>query len=451
MYENSSTMTYKRSSPRGPAAARHRGPGRGGPQPEIEEELSVTRLLIRNIGTLLSGDCECPVLDADQLVVEDGLIVSVGDARGDGADVDQVLDAQGLTVMPGLLDNHVHPVIGDYTPRQRQSDYLEGFVHGGVTTGVSAGEVHLPGRPKDASGTKALAVLAAKAFGNVRPGGFRMHAGALLLEPGLVEEDFPALAADGVHLVGEIGISGVKDVDECAQLTRWAQAAGMTVMVHVGGASVPGSGVIDGEFVVAVRPDVAAHVNGGPTSPTLEDVELILRETQAALEVVHNGNVRAALDVARLLAAEGSMHRLVIGTDSPAGSGVQPLGILRTLSWLTSMAGVPAADAVAAATGNTARVRRLDTGTVGIGAPADLVVVDAPLGSRAKDFCSALEVGDTPAVAMVLIDGRVVVTRSRNTPPPTRTPSLTSSGHGSSSRGHRRTEEPLNTGRSGRA
>jgi len=63
---------------------------------------------------------------------------------------------------------------------------------------------------------------------------------------------------------------------------------------------------------------------------------------------------------------------------------------------------------------------------VRVGAEADLVVTDAPLGSRAKDALGALAIGDTPAVVIVMIDGSVQFTKSRNTPPATRTITYTS-------------------------
>lgn len=379
------------------------------------------RLLITGIGTLLTGRVDEPVADADAVLVEDGRIAAVGSADDLAGDA-PVLDARGATVMPGLIDNHVHPVLGDWTPRQHQVHYLEGFVHGGVTSAVSAGEVHTPNRPKTREGSKALALLAHKSFAAGRVGGARVHGGALLLEDGLTEQDFQELAAQGVHLVGEIGISSVQDPETAAQMTRWAQAAGMTVTVHVGGKSVPTSSTVDGEFVVTVRPDVAAHVNGGPTATSTEDVERILEETDAVVEVVHNGNVRAARDVARLVADRDELHRLVVGTDSPAGTGVVPLGMLRTISWLSALADVPGAVAVACATGNTARARRIDGGLVEPGAVADLVIADAPDGSQADDLCAALEAGDTPAVAAVVVDGGIAVRKSRNTPPPRRVP-----------------------------
>ncbi len=376
-------------------------------------------LVIRNIGTIVSGDVDAPIAAGDTIVVRDGVITSVGDSA-DGADIAVVIDAAGASVTPGLCDNHTHPVLGDFTPRQIQVDFIDSYLHGGTTTMISAGEPHTPGRPTDPAGVKALAILAHKSFANLRPSGVKVHAGAVLLEPGLTEADFEELAAAGVELVGEIGISGVKDADVAAEMTRWAQARGMRVMVHTGGASIPGSGIVGADFVVKVQPDVAGHVNGGPTALPLDQVERILSETSAHVEIVHNGNVKAAGEVAALVARRGELRRLVIGTDSPAGSGVQPLGMLRAVSWVASLGGVDPALAIAAGTGNVATLHGLDVGVISVGREADLLVMDAPLGSQAADALGAISIGDTPAVASAIIDGIPRFTKSRNTPPPVR-------------------------------
>jgi imidazolonepropionase-like amidohydrolase len=55
-----------------------------------------------------------------------------------------VIDAGGMTAIPGLIDSHVHITFGDYTPRQRTVGYLESYLHGGTTTAISASEVHVP-------------------------------------------------------------------------------------------------------------------------------------------------------------------------------------------------------------------------------------------------------------------------------------------------------------------
>jgi enamidase len=381
----------------------------------------VSDLVIRNVGTVVTGDVDHPTGDGDTVVVREGVIASVGPAAdADDAGIDAVIDAAGATVAPGLCDNHTHPVLGDFTPRQQQSHFIDSYLHGGTTTMISAGEPHTPGRPTDPAGVKALAILAHASFAKLRPSGVKVHAGAVLLEPGLTEADFDELAAAGVDLVGEIGISGVKDAAVAAEMTRWAQARGMRVMVHTGGASIPGSGIVGADFVVTVSPDVAGHVNGGPTALPLGDVERILAETSARVEIVHNGNVKAAGEVAALVAGRGELGRLVVGTDSPAGSGAQPLGMLRAVSWIAALGGVDPAVAVATATGNVAGLHGLDTGTVATGREADLLVIDAPLGSQADDALGAVAIGDTPAVAVAVIDGKVRFTKSRNTPPAVR-------------------------------
>jgi enamidase len=383
----------------------------------------VSDLRIVNIGTIATGDVAGPIAAGDTIVVRDGTIAFVGeaaDADADGSRIAAEIDAAGATVSPGLCDNHTHPVIGDFTPRQSQVGFIDSYLHGGTTTMISAGEPHTPGRPTDPAGVKALAILAHRSFENLRPSGVKVHAGAVLLESGLTEADFREMAAAGVGLVGEIGISGVKDVELAAEMTRWAQACGMRVMVHTGGASIPGSGIVGADFVVRVQPDVAGHVNGGPTALPLDHVARILDETTTRVEIVHNGNVKAAGEVAALVARRGELDRLVIGTDSPAGSGVQPLGMLRAVSWVASLGGVDAGLAVAAATGNVAALHGLNVGIVAVGRAADLLVIDAPLGSQATDALGALAIGDTPAVASAVIDGAVRFTKSRNTPPPVR-------------------------------
>jgi enamidase len=378
-------------------------------------------LVLINIGTIVTGDLTSPIAEGDTIVVQQGVITGIGYAGDFDLPVGVArIDVAGATVIPGLRDNHVHPVFGDFTPRQSTVNFIDSCLHGGVTTMYSAGEPHIPGRPTDPAGVKALALLAHLSFRNARPSGVKVHAGAVLLEPGLVEQDFEDLALAGCRLVGEIGISGLKDPTEAAQMTRWAQARQMKVMVHTGGASIPGSGVIGPDFVAEVQPDVAGHVNGGPTSLPVHAVADILDRTNARVEIVHNGNITTLGKIVQLVRERNELHRLVAGTDCPAGSGVQPLGMLRVMASAASLGGIDGATAVAIATGNVADLHDDSNGRIAIGSEADLLVVDTPLGSTAPDAMSALEFGDTLAVAFAVIDGVIVVSKSRNTPPPAR-------------------------------
>jgi enamidase len=375
------------------------------------------KTLIRNIGQVVSGDITGPRLDADSIFVTDGRISAVG--RGLDADADVVIDAQGTTVMPGLIDSHVHPVFGDFTPRQRTVDFLDSGMHGGVTTAISAGEVHLPGRPKDIVGLKALAIVAAKAWANFRPGGVKVHAGAPILELGLTEADFAEMAAAGVKLVGEIGLGSVKTGKDAAPMVRWAKRHGMTVTIHTGGPSLAGSNPINADVVLEANPHVVGHINGGTTSMTPKEIERLVA-TDMALEIVQCGNMKTALHTLRLATDARAVSRLIVGNDAPSGTGVIPLGVLRTLSLLAGLGGMDPAEAIACATGNTARVYTLDTGVIAEGRAADLVICDAPTGSVARDALGALSAGDLPGISMVVIDGAITIGRSRNTPPAAR-------------------------------
>ena len=288
------------------------------------------KVVIRNIGLLLSGDIDRPILDADTLVVVDGVITAVGQLKDlDTAHATTVIDARGTCVAPGLIDSHVHPVFGDWTPRQNQLGWIDSTMHGGVTTMISAGEVHLPGRPKDIVGLKALAITAQRAFDNFRPGGVKVLAGAPIIEKGMVEADFAELAAAGVTLLGEVGLGSVKAGYEAQQMVAWARRYGIQSTIHTGGPSIPGSGLIDKDVVLEADADVIGHINGGHTALSEAHVCELCEKSSRAIEIVHNGNERVAIAAARAAMQLKCPHRVILGTDGPAGSGVQPLGMLR--------------------------------------------------------------------------------------------------------------------------
>ena len=394
------------------------------------------RTLIRNIGQLVTGDVADPLGDADEILIEDGRFAAIGRdlSSGPAGHVDQVIDAHGTTAIPGLIDSHAHPVFGDFTPRQRTIDFIESGLHGGVTTVISAGEVHLPGRPKDVVGLKALAIVASKSYQNFRPAGVKVHAGAPILELGLVERDFAEMAAAGVRLVGEIGLGSVRTGAQAAPMVAWARQHGMTVTFHTGGPSIAGSSAIGADAVLEARPHIVGHINGGTTALPDDEIERLVR-SDLAIEIVHCGNGRAALLAATLAADLGALDRVILGNDAPSGTGVVPLGILRMMAHLASLGGIAPQIAIAMATGNTARIHGLDVGRIEVGRAADLCLIDAPIGSYADTALGALAVGDLPGISMILIDGAVMVGRSRNTAPATRAAEVVG-GTGPAAGGH---------------
>lgn len=383
------------------------------------------KLVVRNIGLMLSGDLAKPILDADTVVAVDGRIAEVGrESEIDTGKADVVVDAKGMALTPGLIDSHVHPVFGDWTPRQTQLNWIDSFLNGGVTTMISAGEVHLPGRPKDIVGLKALAITAQRAFSNIRFGGVKVHAGAPILEKGMVEEDFKDLADAGVKLLGEVGLGGVKQGEEAKKMVAWARKYGIQSTIHTGGPSIPGSGLIDADVVLEADADVIGHINGGHTALPLAQISCLCEQCTRAVEIVHNGNERAALHAMRTTMELGQPERIILGTDSPAGSGVQPLGILRVISMLSSLGEVPPETAICFATGNTARMRDLDCGLIEVGRAADFVIMDRAQHTAGKDLLESIGMGDLPGIGMVIIDGQIRCQRSRNTPPADRLPEM---------------------------
>jgi len=392
---------------------------------ETAKPNSGTKLVVRNIGLLLSGDLQKPILDADTVVVKDGIIHAIAKAKeADTEGATSVIDANGTALVPGLIDSHVHPVAGDWTPRQNQLGWIDSCLHGGVTTMISAGEVHLPGRPKDVVGVKALAITAQRSFAALRPSGVKVLAGAPVIEHGMVEEDFKSLAEAGVKLLGEVGLGSVKDGPTARQMVGWARKHGMQSTIHTGGPSIPGSSLIDKDVVLAADADVIGHINGGHTALPDVQIRALCEQSQRALEIVHNGNERAALFTLRTAKELNQLHRVILGTDAPAGSGVQPLGIIRVIAALSSLGDLPAEIVFCFATGNTARMRKLDSGLMEAGRPADFVLMDAPQHSAGKTLLESVRLGDLPGIGMTVIDSVVRSERSRNTPPATRVPKI---------------------------
>lgn len=379
------------------------------------------RTAIVNIGTIVTGDWRAPFAKGDSILMHKGRIAKVGTlTERQLAACDFVLDAAGTTAAPGLIDSQVHVAFADYTPRQRAIGFLESYLHGGVTTSISASEVHVPGRPSDPDGVVALAVAAKKSFDNYSPGGMHVHAGAVIIEPGLTQAHFNRAAAQGVWLA-KAGFGRFRSPFEYTPYVRMAQRAGMVVNVHTGGASIPDSSAITGDHLLDMRPDVSFHVNGGPVAMPDRDFPRVIAESEIALQICQAGNIRTALMCLDLAVEADVFDRVILATDTPTGTGVMPLGMIKSVCELSCLSGHPPEMLLAAATGNNARVYRLDCGILGRGRAADVILLDAPLGGSRRSALAAIKHGDYPAVPAVFTDGVPrFVGRSRNTPPPTR-------------------------------
>ena len=383
------------------------------------------KIAIVNIGTIVTGDWRDPIVSGDALLMVDGKFAEVGSVSSKTIDqCDLVVDAKGTTACPGLIDSHVHISFGDYTPKQQAVGFLQSYMHGGTTTCISASEVHVAGRPKDREGVKSLAIAAYKCWENYRPGGMRVHGGSVILEPTLQPEDFVELYRNGVWH-GKVGFGSVKTPYDYVPLVKAARDAGMIINAHTGGASISLANSIDGEHLLAIRPNVSFHVNGGPIAMPDMHFERVVVESDIALQICQAGNIRTALLCLNLAVKHDQFDRFLIATDTPTGTGMMPLGMIKSITEMATLSDYPAEWMIAAATGNVARVYNLDTGFVRPGKTADLLLVDAPMGGTQTSCLASIKHGDVWSLVGCFTEGTPrFIGRSRNTPPPQRTPEV---------------------------
>jgi enamidase len=383
----------------------------------------MSSILIKNIGTLVTGDLTRPLRSADSIFIDGGVVKAIG--RNLNSKADRVIDAAGITAIPGLIDSHSHPSIGEYTPAQNSLSWITNYMHGGVTALISAGELHLPGLPlpPDARTALSVAIVTKRCYDNLRPSGVKVHAGTLLLVPGLSEKDFDEIAALGVKLVKFIFYDySLLPNGEAERYVKWAKARGIKVKIHSGGVSRSGVSQVAGfDIVTKIQPDIIGHITGGPIPMAEEDMVRIVNETDCHMEICSSGNYRMALSLIRAVKAKNAFERVLIGTDTPGGTGVIPRGILREIAFISSVGDVSPEKTICMATGNVGRAHGLNLGVLEEGRPADLVLLHKITGSVSKDALDSFAKGDLPGISTVIIDGEILVaSRSQQTPPPER-------------------------------
>jgi len=386
------------------------------------ESLNMATTLIANIGEFFTGDLKEPVGDVTSVRIDGDRITALNPP----ADTvrDRTIDAHGSAVMPGVIDGHVHPVFGEWTPTQNTIGWIGNYVHGGTTSMVSAGELHVPGLDYNNLTPElmtSLALLAKATTGRVRWGGAKVHAGTLLMVPGMTEENFDKVSAAGTILTKFLFYPlAPENREEALRYVGWCHDRGLRVKVHTGGVSRSGSNAVCGyETLSWLQPDIAAHISGGPIPMPDDDLDALVDHTEFALEICSSGNYRSAIRAVERLAKAGRLDRLTLGTDTPGGTGVLARGMLRNMTFLSSVCGLSAGEVIAVATGNTAKAHGLDTGMLKPGMPADLVIAGRIDGSAGTTLTEAIEHGDLPGISTVMIDGQLVVSgRSEQTPPP---------------------------------
>lgn len=387
----------------------------------------MNKTIIKNIGAIVTGDYIAPLSDGDTIAVDGTKIVFVGkEADAPKLDYTREIDANGLTICPGIIDAHAHPPLANYLPGYKAYDWVDNYAGAGVTSLVSVGGIRFPGAAGDAASAKAQAFCGKYIWDHYHPSFVKVHAGSVMLQKDMKEEDFIELAKGGVNIVGEIGMSEVKDPTEAAELVKMAKKHGFVTTLHCGGPSDPDCASYTTDEIALIDPDVLCHVNGAPTPLCEGAVKELVQSGKYYFDCVSNGSETLLVKVAQWASEAGTLNKMMLGTNVPSMSGFSPMGLWIQMAAICQNADVEPAVAVAMASGNVAKCYKLDHGILGAGQSADLLF--ASTGSIMPDMLSTLSFGRVPSVAGSFINGEPGLSRCKNMAPPKRKPIITALG-----------------------
>jgi imidazolonepropionase len=355
-------------------------------------------LLVTGIGELVAFTPEFDVLRDAALVVEDGRVAWVGPSSA-APDADERLDVEGRAVIPGFVDSHGHLVFAgdradEFAARMAGEQYEAGGIRRTVALTRAASD--------DALAANAARLVAeARAQGTttieIKSGyGLTVHdeeralriasrftsettfLGAHVVPDGMSRDayvdlvcgDMLAAAAPHAKWIDVFCETGAFTVDEARRILLAGRDAGLGLRLHAAQLGPSPAAV-----ALAVELDAASIDHCTYLTPA--DIDLLAgSSTVATLLPGVDFSTRHPYPDARRLVDAGVT--VALACDCNPGS-----------SYTTSMAfcialavrelGLTPLEAVRAATwGGAAALRRSDVGWLGVGAAADLVVLEAP-------------------------------------------------------------------------
>jgi imidazolonepropionase-like amidohydrolase len=296
-------------------------------------------------------------------------------------DGDEVVDAEGGTILPGLIDSHIHLVPGALA---------QGLTFGVTTALDMFSQADVMAAAKQQAGARPdVADVRSAGIGATAPGGHpsMMYAPfPTLTGPEQAEQfvaDRIAEGSDFLKIFGPSGTAGPRmmpslDLDTITALTKAAHSRGLVVVAHInstaGVGEVVSAGIdviahvpVDGELDRALAERIAEA--GIAVGPTLATIENVLAGWRGQGMPPYS---RAEQNVGRLVDAGVT---ILAGTDAPNPGTVFGASLHRELE-LLGRCGITPAQALNAATAAPARVFNLaDRGHIAPGQRADLMLV----------------------------------------------------------------------------
>ena len=353
-------------------------------------------LLVKDVGRLLSWSADAPEADA-ALVLADGLVAWVGPASRAPA-CDDVLDVAGACVLPGFVDSHTHLVFGgdrveEFTARLAGRPYAAGGIRTtvsatrGAPDAVLSASAHRLAAEALRSGTTTLEVksgyglsVADEARSLRVAGEVSRHPtflGAHVVPDGQDPQAYTALVAGemldacaplatGVDAFCE---EGAFTVEQCRTVLAAGAARGLDVHVHANQLR-HGGGVQLAADLGAASADHCTHLDDADVA-ALRDAAVV-----AVLVPAAEFSTGSPYAPGRRLLDAGVT--VALATDCNPGTSYTT-----SMPFVVALAcrelGLTPTEAVRAATaGGAAALRDSSVGHLGVGARADLVVLDAP-------------------------------------------------------------------------
>jgi imidazolonepropionase len=370
-------------------------------------------LLLRGISELVTNDPDLGVLHGAALVIEDGRVVWVGpDASAPPAD--RTLDAGDSAVIPGFVDSHAHLVFaGDRAPEFAARMAGEPYTGGGIRTTVAATR---------AADDDLLMANAARLVAEARRQGTttieiksgyglspahearclrvasRLTPETTYLGAHVVPAEFEGRTDDYVSLVCGEMLAAVRpyarwvDVfcdrgaftgDQARAVLTAGVAAGLLPRIHANQLT-PGPGVQLAVDLDAASADHCTHLSEADVAA------LAGSSTVATLLPGAEFSTRSPYPDARRLLDAGAT--VALATDCNPGSSYTTSMPFCIAVAVREMRMTPAEALWSATAGGARALRRTDVGHLGLGATADLAILDAP---------SYLHLAYRPGVALV--------------------------------------------------
>jgi imidazolonepropionase len=356
--------------------------------------------LVTGIAELVTHDPELGVLTDAALVVDDGRVAWVGSAR-QVPSADARIDVEGRAVIPGFVDSHAHLVFAgdraaEFEARMSGTPYDGGGIASTVAATRAASDDELRARLRGlvaemrAQGTTTVEVKSGYGLDVEQEArALRLAAevtsettflGAHVVPPGIERAEYvalvtgPMLAAAAPHarwidVFCEPASAHAFDGDESRAVLEAGRAAGLGLRVHANQLSA-GPGVQLAVELGAASADHCTHL-------TDADVDALAGGTTVGtlLPGVEFSTRSPYPDARRLL--DAGVTVALATYCNPGSCFTSSMAFCIALA-VREMRMTPAQALWAATAGGAAALRRTDIGHLGIGARADLAVVDAP-------------------------------------------------------------------------